>query len=85
MTFKDQDIQALKAEEARIQRLRLIVDRTACSILHGRCSVQQVEDLIGQARDEVLELFPDKGELFDLIYRPRFTRLFQDWGQVDGC
>ncbi len=75
----DQDTQALRDEKEKMQRLRLIVDGTAHCLIHGDYSLEEVEGLILQTRSRVLELFPDKGELFDLIYPSRFRRLFRDW------
>ena len=72
--------QAFADEEGKMLRLRLIVDGAAHLLMHGRCSIQEVPEVIRQARMKVLELFPDKGELFDLIYAPRLMRLFRDWG-----
>ena len=73
--------QALRDEEQKIQKLRLIVDHTAHCLIHGCYSMEEVEGIILQTRSKVLELFPDKGELFDLIYPPRFRRLFREWGE----
>ena len=80
MEGMDQTTQALQDEEEKINQLRLIVDRTAHLLMHGRYSAEEVPEVIQQARSKVLELFPDKGDLFDLIYLPRFMRLFRDWG-----
>lgn len=80
MEGMDQTTQALQDEEEKINQLRLIVDRTAHLLMHGYYSAKEVPEVIQQARSKVLELFPDKGDLFDLIYLPRFMRLFRDWG-----
>jgi len=48
-------------------------------LMHGRYSEAEVAELIEQTRGKVLELFPDKGELFDLVYPSRFMRLYRDW------
>jgi hypothetical protein len=78
--FMEQDGQALADEESKMLRLRLIVDRTAHLLMHGHLASEQASEIIQQTRSKVLELFPDKGDLFDLIYFPRFMRLFRDWG-----
>jgi hypothetical protein len=67
-------------EEDRMLQLRLIVDRTAHLLMHGQLDSEEVPKVIQQTRSKVLDLFPDKGDLFDLIYLPRFMRLYRDWG-----
>ncbi len=61
-------------------RVRCIVDGAAHRIMHGNCTREQVSEIVEQARVRVLELFPHQGHVFDLIYRPRLTRLYEDWG-----
>ena len=74
-------------EQARIARLRLLADRTAYRLRHQAMDRPDALDLIEQTRAQVLELFPDKAEAFELILRPRFRRLLNervlaDWGVV---
>ncbi len=76
----EENAQALADEESKMLRLRLIVDRTAHLLMHGHLASEEVPKIIQQTRSKVLELFPDKGDQFDLIYLPRFMRLFRDWG-----
>jgi hypothetical protein len=68
----------LLAEEFKLKRLRRIVDRTAADLRWRTASPEEASRRIVEARNEVLELFPDGGELFDRIYRSRFERIFKD-------
>ena len=62
-------------EEMRMMALRAIVD-TACFFLQsGRLNLDRANAFIEEVKDEVLELFPGKEDAFELIYRPRLTRL----------
>ena len=65
----------LNDENRRMQELRSIVDRTAIELEDGALSYDDSRRLIEQTRRNVVELFPDKGYLFDLICRPRFYRI----------
>ncbi|MFQ5851149.1 MAG: hypothetical protein ACE5JU_11260 [Candidatus Binatia bacterium] len=72
------DKEALKAEERRLQKLRKIVDLTAAVVWQADLTLLEAQKLIADARSRALELFPDKGETFDLIYGPRFRRLLAE-------
>lgn len=66
-------------EEVKMLALRSIVDTAAFWIQSGTLSRHQADSLIERAKDEVLEVFPGKGELFELIYRPRLNRLVKEF------
>ena len=34
--------------------------------------------LINRAREKALQLFPEKGEVFDLVYKPRLYRVLDE-------
>ena len=81
-----EDIEDLNDEGLRIQELRSLVDRTAIKLKEGSLSYEESRRFIEHTRQNALELFPEKGYLFDLIYRPRFYRIldenfFQDVGR----
>jgi hypothetical protein len=67
----------LREEERRMRRLRVIVDFAAFKLSALPLSEAEAETLIRTTRERVLNLFPDKGEMFDLIYLPRFRRLLE--------
>lgn len=60
--------------------LRGIVDTLSLNIQAGGLSLNQIDRLIEQVKEQVLELFPGKAELFEMIYRPRFLRLGKEFG-----
>jgi hypothetical protein len=68
-------------EDARLQRLKFIVD-SACYRLHRKVeSPHEAVDLIVETKARVLDVFPDKAPQFDLIYLPRLLRLVRArWG-----
>jgi hypothetical protein len=68
----------LLAEEFRLKRLRRIVDQAAADLRWRTGSDKEACKRIIKAREHVLELFPDGGELFDRIYRSRFERIFKE-------
>ena len=69
------DREAVVAEEKMLMRLRRIMDFTAALLWQADLSLSQAQKLVADAKEKALELFPDKGETFDLIYGSRFRRI----------
>jgi hypothetical protein len=61
-----------------MQLLKWVADATAWRITIGPITRSEGEQVIEAARQRVLALFPDKGDVFDLVLRPRFERLLQE-------
>ncbi len=71
----EQNKNALKLEEAKVQKLRGITNLTAALLYQADLTLVDAQQLIAQTRSKALELFPDKGDTFDLIYGSRFRRI----------
>lgn len=69
--------QAFLEEEERIGKLRLIVDSASDKLQHSDLTWDEARRIVEQTKGSVLELFPDKEGLFDLIYKPRFYRIIE--------
>ncbi|HEY3304023.1 MAG TPA: hypothetical protein VGL70_10870 [Candidatus Binatia bacterium] len=69
------DKEAVRAEELKLKRLRYLMDFTAALLWQTDLSLAQAQKLVADAREKALELFPDKGNTFDLIYGARFRRI----------
>jgi len=78
MFHSDPDHAAVHDEQRRMRRLRVMVDLTAAIIRQRPLSAREAELAVEILRKEVLSLFPDKGDVFDLIYQPRFRRLIAE-------
>jgi hypothetical protein len=72
------DMAAVREEQRRMRQLRVMVDLTAAIIRHRPLSREEAEMAVENLREQVLALFPDKGHVFDLIYRARFGRLIAE-------
>ena len=66
--------EAVQREEERMRILRWLADATVWRLTVGPITQAKGEQIIDAARERVLQLFPDKGDLFDLVLRPRFER-----------
>jgi hypothetical protein len=79
----------VREEQVRMIRLRLRADLTAYRLGHTPLTRGEAIALIERTRAEILELFPEKGEVFDLVLRPRFLRILNEralaeWGEMDS-
>ncbi|UCD83466.1 MAG: hypothetical protein JSU92_09125 [Deltaproteobacteria bacterium] len=65
-------------EEEKLRKLRGIADSTAYILRSKKLIGKEAWSLMGATKTQVLELFPDKEETFELIYKPRFLRIIWD-------
>ncbi len=70
-------------------RLRLRVDLTCYRLRFTQLSREEAAELIERTKTEILELFPDKEQVFELVLRPRFERILNEralaeWGVADS-
>jgi len=68
----------LLREEEQMRFLKWLTDATVWRLTVGPITQVQGERIIEETRNQVSILFPDKGELFDLILRPRFERVLRE-------
>lgn len=67
---------ALKEEDRRVRRLRLLADLTLSRVYQDRnLTLLEALELVERLRDTAVTLFPGKEATFDLLYRPRFERV----------
>lgn len=79
----------VRDEQIRMTRLRVLVDVTAQLLAQAPLSRKDTLQVIDHVRDRVLELCPEKGDVFDLVLRPRFLRILneraiKEWGLTDS-
>ncbi len=74
--------ECLVEEEKRL--LRWIVDLNQAVLMQADVTLREAFDIIGETRKAVLALFPDKGDVFDLIYAPRFKRIIKERFVIPG-
>jgi hypothetical protein len=65
-------------ESKRIRRLRVVVNLSLSLIAQGDLPYEQAQELAASARHLAEELFPGKGHVYDLLYRPQFRRLINE-------
>lgn len=68
----------IKEEDRKIRLLRRMVDFTFVLIMTSEMDPEEASGHVGALKEFALRLFPDKGEVFDLVYAPRFKRLLRE-------
>jgi hypothetical protein len=71
----------LEIEESKLGEIKAAQDRIAFLIMNTDCPAVDIEIEKERFRELIGDLFPDKTDLYDLIYEPRFRRL---WDQFRG-
>lgn len=65
----------LDHENRKMMKLRMVVDFTSALISRGHLHVVEMIHITHITRAIVLQMFPDKDDVYDLIYKTRFERL----------
>ena len=68
----------LADEERRLRELQRTVDLALFYLKKAPIARPEAESIVDLVRKKALDLFPDKGDTFDLIYQPRFNRLLSE-------
>ena len=71
----------LAIEEEKLSEIRSAQDRIVFLIINTDSEAVDIEIEKAKFRELIQSLFPDKTHLYDLIYEPRFKRL---WEQFRG-
>jgi len=75
---------AIREENLKIRQLRFIVDLTSSILYQQDLSLKESLELIEKTKKLVLDLFPDKEDAFELIYRSRFQRIVKEKFFING-
>lgn len=71
-------------EEKRLRRLRLLVDLNQAVLMQANLTLREAFEIMWSTKAAALALFPDKGDVFDLIYAPRLKRIIRERFVVIG-
>ena len=75
----------LREEEKRLRRLRLVIDLSLAVLMQqADLTLREAFNVVENAKRAALALFPDKGEVFDLIYAPRLKRVIRERFVIQG-
>jgi hypothetical protein len=72
-------------ERRRARRVRLVVDLTCALIVQGRLERREAEQLVTNARAQILELFPGREQTYEIVYARRFRRCLEAFTRPEGA
>ena len=75
----DEAVIARTSEDRKAREIRTMADRISSLIVGSDYPAIDIEIEKQKLRDRISELFPDKIDLYDLIYEPRFRRLTEQF------
>ena len=65
-------------ENEKIRRLRFIVDFSIAYLQQSQITLKEAMRVVEGVKRQALNLFPEKEDTFELIYRPRFRRIINE-------
>jgi hypothetical protein len=74
----------IRDEEKRIRRLRFLVNLAQGVLMQADMTLAEAFEILRNTREAALSLFPDKGDVYDLIYRPRLMRIVRERFVIPG-
>ncbi|MEN8264616.1 MAG: hypothetical protein ABFR82_14270 [Nitrospirota bacterium] len=78
----DEALIAQRSEDRKIAEIRRMADRISSLIVSTDYLMIDIEIEKQKLQDLISDLFPDKIELYDLIYEPRFNRLKEQFRNI---
>lgn len=75
----------LLEEEKNMRRLRFFVDLAQAILMQQPdLTLQQAFTIMKDTKMAVLSLFPDKEQVYELVYAPRFRKLISERFDIPG-
>ncbi|PYV14336.1 MAG: hypothetical protein DMG21_18620 [Acidobacteria bacterium] len=68
----------IREEARKVRRLQVVVSLVMNVVAQSDIPFEEAANLITETRQFALQMFPDKGATYDLIYAPRFRRLMAE-------
>ncbi len=68
----------LLEEEKKLKGLKFIVDLAQANLIQSDITLQEACKIMENTRRLALILFPNKEDVYDLIYTPRFSRIISE-------
>jgi hypothetical protein len=77
--------EALREEEKKLRMLKLVVDLNMAVLMQqSDLTLREAFDIMKNTKQAAMNLFPDKEQVFELIYSPRFRRIIRDRFVIRG-
>ncbi len=71
--------QALREEEKKLRMLKFVVDLNQAILMQQTdLTLREAFEIMRNTKRAALNLFPDKEDVYELLYSPRFRRIIRD-------
>ena len=68
----------IKQEDKKLRYLKLMVDFNMAVIAQTRMPIEEAHKIVASVKELAVRLFPEKGDVFDMLYGARFKRLINE-------
>ncbi len=77
--------EALREEEKRMRMLKFIIDLNQAILMQQTdLTLREAFEIMRNTKRAALNLFPDKEDVYELLYSPRFRRIIRDRFVIAG-
>ncbi len=77
--------EALREEEKRMRMLKFIVDLNQAVLMQQTdLTLREAFEIMRNTKRAALNLFPDKEDVYELLYSPRFRRIIRERFVIAG-
>jgi hypothetical protein len=77
--------EAIREEEKKMRMLRFVVDLNQAILLQQPdLTLREAFDILTNTKKAVLNLFPDKEDVYELVYSRRFRRIIRERFVIPG-
>jgi len=77
--------EAIREEEKKMRMLRFVVDLNQAILLQQPdLTLREAFDILTNTKKAVLNLFPDKEDVYELVYSRRFRRIIRERFVITG-
>jgi hypothetical protein len=77
--------QALREEEKKLRMLKFVVDLNQAILMQQTdLTLREAFEIMRNTKRAALNLFPDKEDVYELLYSPRFRRIIRDRFVIAG-
>ncbi len=77
--------EALREEDRKMRMLRFIVDLNQAILMQQTdLTLREAFEIMKNTKRAALNLFPDKEDVYELLYSPRFRRIIRDRFVIAG-
>ncbi len=77
--------EALREEEQKLRMLKFVVDLNLAVLMQqSDLTLREAFEIMKNTKRAAMNLFPDKEQVFELLYSPRFRRIIRERFVIQG-